>query len=129
MHYTFIPQSVLTEADDFISNNSCVCEGYNLVYECSITGSGLIVWRGTAFECPSSSNEIVLSQGSSGIQEVCNDGAITGRIIRVENNTYVSQLTVSVSAKMIDRNISCFHDGTTQNLIGSSLITLTTGNV
>ena len=52
-----------------------------------------------------------------------------GRIIRTEDNLYVSQLTVSVSDEMIGLNISCFHDiRGTQNLIGSSLLTLTTGN-
>ena len=86
------------------------------------------MWKGTAFECPSSNNEIALFQNSPGIH-VCNEGTITGRIVRAENNTYVSQLTVSVNVTMIGINISCFHDsGDTQNLIGSSLLTLT-GNV
>ena len=96
---------------------------------CSVTGGGAIVWRGTSFECSSSSDEIVLLQSSTDAQ-VCNDGAITGSIIRAENSTYVSQLTVSVSAEMIGTNISCYHDsGATQNLIGSSLLTLTTGRI
>ena len=107
--------------------NNCTCEGYSQVYECSITGGGAIVWRGTAFECSSSSNEIVLLQSSPDAQ-VCNDGAITGHIIRAENSTYVSQLTVSLSAGMIGTNISCYHDsGATQNLIGSSILALTRG--
>ena len=106
---------------------NCTCEGYSQIYECRVTGGGLIVWKGTAFECPSSSNEIVFFQSSSGIQ-VCNDGAITGRIIHAENNTYVSQLTVSVSAEMIGTNINCYHDSAaTQSLIGSSLLSLTRG--
>ena len=53
-----------------------------------------------------------------------------GCIIRPENNTYVSQLTVSVTTEMTGTNISCYHDsGATQNLIGSSLLTLTTSRV
>ena len=110
--------------------NNCTCEGYSQIYECRVTGSGTIFWNGTAFDCPSSSNEINLFLGSFGTQEVCNYGAISGRIIRVENNTYVSQLSVSVSGEMIGLNISCYHDsGGSQNvnLIGSSLLAVTRG--
>ena len=130
LYFEAIPRSVLTDTDDFIAinNSNCVCEGYNLVYECSITGHGTIIWRGIAFECPHSSDEIVLFQNSRGIH-VCNDGAITGRIIGADNNTYMSQLTVLVSDETIGMNVSCFHDSKgTENLIGSSLLTLT-GNV
>ena len=119
---------MLAETADFIDSN-CTCEGYQKVYECRITGSdGITVWRGTAFDCPSSGNEIVLFQGSFGTQ-VCNNGAISGRIIRVENNSYISQLSVSVSAEMIGSNIGCHDSAGTQNvnLIGSSSLTLTTG--
>ena len=110
-----------------VNSSSCTCEGHIQVYECRVTGSGTIVWRGTAFDCSSSSNEIVLFQSGSDTV-ICNNGAIRGRIIRAENNISVSQLTVSVSDEMIGINISCHHDNRgTQNLIGSSLLTLTTG--
>ena len=49
-------------------------------------------------------------------------------VIRAENNTYVSQLTLSVSAEIIGTTISCFLDsGATENLVGSSLLALTRG--
>ena len=108
--------------------NDCTCEGYDQVYECRITGGGAIVWRGSIFDCPASGNEIVLFNRSSSVQKSCNNGAIVGQITRTESNTYVSQLTVSISAEMIGKNISCFHDnngGT--NLIGSSLLSLRRG--
>lgn len=121
--------------DDFIaiSNSSCVCEGYTLVYECRVTG-GNTVWNGTAFQCSSSGNEIILLQSRTAERHTCNNGAISGRIIRAdENNTksYVSWLTIVVGAEMIGKNISCLRDigGThDQRLIGSSVLTLTTGN-
>ena len=110
-----------------VNGGNCTCERHNQVYECRVGGSGAIVWKGTAFDCSSSSNEITLFQSSSDAI-ICNNGVISGRIIRAENNISVSQLTVSVSAKMISINISCYHDnGGNQNLIGSSLLILTTG--
>ena len=118
------------ETDNFIAINSsnCVCEGYTLVYECRVTG-GNIVWRGTAFECRSSSNEIVFLQNQPG-PHLCNNGAIRGRIIRAdENDPYVSRLTIVVCTEMVGKNISCLHDvGGTEKLVGSSVLTLTTGN-
>jgi hypothetical protein len=114
-----------------IANSDCTCEGYDQVYECRVTGRGATVWRGSAFNCPATGNELSFFHSSSGIEATCNGRAIVGHIIRADNNTYVSQLTVSVSAEMIGRNISCFHYGATYTLklIGSSILTLTTGNV
>ena len=87
------------------------------------------MWTGTAFDC--SNNEIIIlhSSPNTGVEIACNNGAIVGRLTRAEDNTYVSQLTVSVSAQMVGTNISCSHDlsnGT--HLIGSSILTLTMGN-
>ena len=120
------------ETDNFIAINSssCVCEGYNLVYECRVTGgNNIIVWRGTAFECHSTGDEIVLLQSQPG-PHLCNNGAIRGRIIRAdENDPYVSRLTIVVGTEMVGKNISCLHDiGDTEKLVGSSVLTLTTGN-
>ena len=108
--------------------SNCTCEGYNQVYECRVTGSGVTVWRGSAFNCPALGNEIT-SRFDIEITLTCNSGAIVGRTIRAENDIYISQLTVSVSAEVIGGNISCFHDipGAALNLIGSSRLTLTTG--
>ena len=106
--------------------SNCTCEGYDQVYECRVTGSGVIVWRGSAFNCPATSNEITFFNIETTL--TCNSGAIVGCAIRAENDTYISQLTVSVSPEMIGMSISCFHDipGAAENLIR---ITLTTGNV
>ena len=114
--------------DELVANNTCTCEGYDQVYQCRITGSGATVWTGTAFDC--SSNEIIILHTSSnvGVEIACNDGAIVGELIRTENNTYVSQLTVSVSAEIVGTNISCSHDSRGTRLIGSSLLALSTGN-
>ena len=113
-------------------NDGCTCEGYDQIYECRITGSGATIWRGSAFNCSAAGNELPLPflHSSSGTDITCNDGAISGRIIRAENNTYISQLmiTVTVGAEIIGTMINSYHDSRgTQNLIGSSLIALTRG--
>ena len=64
----------------------------------------------------------------NGTSGECNNGAITGRSMRVENDAnchsdcclYVSQLEVVVGCDMIGRDIKCIHDnGTISNTIGS----------
>ena len=115
---------------EIISNSTC--EGFDQVrlYECRVTGRGIVVWNGSAFNCPSRNNELHLFLSSSDTEETCNGGAIVGQIIRAENNTYISRLTISVSAEMIGMNVSCLHDsGVThgQKLVGSSILTITTG--
>ena len=113
--------------------SNCTCEGYDQVYECRVTGSssGVTVWRGSAFNCPATGNEIHFFHRRFDIDTTltCNSGAIVGRAIRAENDTYISQLTVPVSAEMIGMNISCFQDspGAAENLISSSRLTLTIG--
>ena len=111
-----------------VAINNCTCEGYDQVYECRITGSGATVWTGTVFDC--SSNEIIILHTSSnvGVEIACNDGVIVGELIRTENNTYTSQLTVSVSSQTVGTNISCSHDSRGTHLIGSSVLILSTGN-
>ena len=115
--------------NELVALNSCTCEGYDQVYECRITGGGTLVWKGSAFDCPSTGNEIILVHGNSRSND-CNDGAIVGGFIRAENSTYIiAQLTVSVSAEMVGLNISCYHDSVVgDNLIGSTSLALTTGD-
>lgn len=118
----------LSGENALVALNNCTCEGYNQIYECRIYGREATVWRGTAFNCPDKGNEISLFYINAGTKKICNDGAISGCITRADNNTYISQLTVSVSAETIGMNISCLHDvGGTPMLIGSSLLTLTPG--
>ena len=110
----------------FTEVNDCTCEGYEQIYECKVTGNGATIWKGSAFNC--SASEIAISYlFTSGS---CNNGAIVGRLVRAENGSYTSQLTVSVSSDMIGRNISCFHDiGANTMLIGTSNVAITTGEI
>ena len=103
---------------------NCTCE--ERIYECRIIGAGTTVWKGSAFDCPQLSNEITFLSSSF----KCNNGAITALIITAENNTHISQLTVSVKAEIVDKSISCFHDvGNTTEMIGSSVILMTSNTV
>ena len=76
------------------------------------------VWKGSAFDCMQSMNEIVLIHSSfeSNINSSsvaagkCNNGSIHAHSVRVEDNYYTSQLNLTVTANMIGKTVECVYD-------------------
>ena len=134
-HKLILIELLIHSADsEFIALSDCACPGRSQRFECRVVGDGATIWKGTAFECASTDNEIVFlhahSSSSSSLQ--CNDGAIQGRItdINTTSNTYTSQLSVAVSNELEGRSINCIHDSGSDgsiNVIGSALLMITTG--
>ena len=126
------------------STNDCPCPGENLAYNCSVTGSGFTIWRGSAFNCPNVDGESRIrlrhsSFGASGgTTGVCNDGAIIGRSIQISrdslgNLVYTSQLVVNVTASpnVIGQTVECVYlNPNGENIpIGSTIIEVTGTNI
>ena len=63
-------------------------------------------WRGSAFNCPSSSNGILVLNSTVG-SEPCNNEMIIVRIIRRKDDNYTSQLNVILSSDLIGKSIEC----------------------
>ena len=115
---------------EFVKKNDCSCESYNQIYECTIFGRGATVWRGSAFNCPDTNDEIIVFQSTNTLSHLnCNDGAITARIIRVESTSYTSQLTVNVSGDIIGQSISCAYESGVgvPTEIGSAMLVINSG--
>jgi hypothetical protein len=101
-----------------------------LTYTCTAVGTGNTLWTGTAFDC--ATNGIILRHErfsqSGGAVGVCNNDAIDGRSVGVENNCYTSEIDVTVSATFNNKTIQCIHNsGTGINTIGTSVITVFEG--
>ena len=80
--------------------DDCLCQGHNLTYECSVVGGGATVWKGIAFDCPLADDEVIIFHRmnyTSQRPQTCNDGAIIGHAISVENDIYKSQLNIQVN--------------------------------
>ena len=116
-----------------VTTSDCACPGDNQIYECTVVGGlgGITVWRGTAFNCEVGAeinllhSQFVLEEGAFGN---CNGGAIRGRSLRIENNRYISQLSVMLSSDLSGETIECIYDnGRTITQIGNYSISLTTG--
>ena len=108
---------------------SCTCPGHQLILECTAFGSGATVWTGTALDqCPGGQVFMRHSEFQSGRTWTCN-GQVIGRTVGVSNQSYTSQLAVTVSNGLNGRGIQCSHDnGIMTYMIGASTIQITTGN-
>ena len=87
------------------------------------------MWNGTSFSC--ATNEIILRHNSfmEGTEKDCNDGAIIGESLRLEEDCYTSQLHVNVSSDLNNRTIGCFvniDSGVVS--IGNTSLTIISGN-
>ena len=108
-------------------NNDCICPGDIVTYECTVVGNygGFTVWMGDFFHCSSGKRVIELLhrplvEGGTSNERTCNNGAVVGRIIRVENGTFTSQLNVSLTPDIVGKSIECANDnGTRIHRVGS----------
>ena len=97
------------------------CPGEVVNYTCTIVDTsgnppiGSTVWRGTAFNCPGSSNVISLGHSlfntSAGVTDTCNGGAITAESVGVVDNCFTSRLMVTVSVELNETTVQCTLSG------------------
>ena len=105
-----------------------------MTYECTVSGSGsgATIWKGTAFDCSLISNEFVIFHDinyTSQKPQTCNNGAIIGQVVRAENDSYTSQITIQVSDELNGTTVVCAHDNGTDSVeIGSAILNITTGS-
>ena len=124
--------------------SECSCPGRELRLQCTVVGSGNTLWKGTAFDCNTPSNEIVLRhfQFVSGVAGTCNNGMIVGRSLNRTvdgpNSTFTSQLVIRLpllnatnSSESLDgRTIECIYDnGTHVTNVGTHVIAYTRAGI
>ena len=104
-------------------------EGSVLIYSCSVVGEGSTVWTGTAFDCPSTNDAIILKHNITEYNTTvgtCSNGAIiTGRGLSVEGNCFTSQLNIRATADLEGESVICIHrNGSNELIIGCTTIVL-----
>ena len=102
-------------------NATCACPNQMLTYFCTVMGGIRTIWSGTAFQCPSTQNEIILRHNNfmDGAVGDCNGGAITARSVGVDGERFTSQLTVNVSSRLNNSTFRC--------ILGSDMGMMTIG--
>ena len=108
------------------NHSNCVCPGDTLAFVCSAIGGAATVWKGSVFNCPG--NEILLRHAiGSEASGLCNNGAVVASAIEFTNNSYISQLNVTVGPEMHNRTVECIQDSFNETSIGSCTLTIATG--
>jgi hypothetical protein len=100
------------------------------MYNCTINGGGSTIWSGSAFDCETRMDEIILrhSQFETGSSGNCNGGAVNAQSLGVINNTcFSSQLNVTVDLEMNNRTVQCAHSSETITTVGVGTISIATG--
>ena len=101
-----------------------------MLYECTVPGVGATIWRGEAFDCSGTNNEIQLLPGINSTRE-CNNGEISAHPIHPQPNEslHTSQLTVKVGPDTNSTTIDCLHDDGAGNIteVGSTVLNIITG--
>ena len=116
-------------------SDDCICPGDTVVYECTVIGDngGFTLWMGDFFRCSSGNRVIALRHhqfmniqgGGMPNARICNNGNVAGRLIRIENGSYTSELNVTLTADIVGRSIECAYDNGTIHGVGS--LNITTG--
>ena len=132
-HVSMVSCAGFAASDSFQSSledagRQYACPGEVVNYTCTVvdtSGSiGSSVWRGTAFNCPTSSSVISLLHSlfnsSTGVTGTCNDGAITAESVYVVDNCFTSRLMVNVSSGLNETTVECTLSGT--RVVGSLTI-------
>ena len=99
-------------------------------------GAGLTIWTGSAFDCSSKNNEILLRHSQFEVMpnsETCNNGRIIGHgisgISSSDGIKYISQLIIqlNVNDTLEGETVKCVHNNLRNEIVlGTHLITYTT---
>ncbi|XP_064400235.1 uncharacterized protein LOC135346511 isoform X2 [Halichondria panicea] len=106
----------------------CIPEGRTVSYECTVTdddGSRSTLWRGSAFNCSSSSSRILLIHilfQPNGESRTC--GGLSAMSVGVSEDNYTSRLTLTATVGLNGSTVECSRSGTV--VLGSD--TLRTGS-
>ena len=108
----------------------CTCLGDVITYQCTIQGSGATIWKGSAFECLTQNIQLRHSRfnASSDTRITGECGSLLAYEVASENNTFTSQLNVTITEEVVGQTVQCvYDDGGTEVIIGSDNLTLTSG--
>ena len=114
-----------------ITPESCTCPGDELAFECTIDGDAGTFWQGTALEeCYQSRILIRHSQFHGGgytVRRSCGaSGTVIVHTISVMNNSFTTQLTITVNRQLNGKTVECESDK--GRVIGRTQISLKTDN-
>ena len=115
------------------SDSTCTCPNGSLsvTYECRVMGGFATIWTGSVISklCEDSSGGILLLHSRFELDIrlnnsiTCSKDTLVVKSVSIDNNTYTSHLTVTVSSDILGDTVICAHshNGTT-HVIGNGTI-------
>ena len=97
-------------------SDKCLCPGDVVTYECTVIGGLSTIWKGNAFDDRCVSEIVLIHQRytSPGAYISCSNETIVARGLPVEvNETYTSQLSVTLTTDLLGKSIECHHENGT----------------
>ena len=106
--------------------NIILCPEDVVVFVCRVSGGVATVWRGSIFNCPDHGNQILLRHRNfeNETSGTCNDGEIIAYSSEVANNSYSSQLNVTVTPEIHNGTVECVKPQGHANEISVGICTL-----
>ena len=83
-----------------------------MTYECTVVGDrrGVTIWTGTALNCPSDEVLLFHRRFTRLDRITCNNGATVAQILHTLNNSYTSQLNITVTRDIDGTSITCVYE-------------------
>lgn len=119
---------MIVEHFTVIHESEYICPGNVITLECTVQSRTTpTVWKGNVLNCETGiNNEITLLQrnDSQFLQNVhtCNNGTIMSQGIQIENDSFTSQLNITVELDKIGKQIECLQEASPSKLIGRYVV-------
>ncbi len=141
--YVFVSQILLvvyltTTGAQITDFNIGACRGDTLTFNCTVNGGAATVWKGSAFKCMNSDNDITLlhsrSNSSVNANGRCNDGELKAYaelvVLTSNSDKYLSQINITTTYPFTVSvfTVSCFLDnGTTETIVSNWTVSISNG--
>lgn len=137
--YVFVNQVLLADCLTTTGSKTThitACHGDTLTFNCSVNGGVATVWKGSAFKCMPTNNEIVLlhSRSNGSVNGTCNEGDITAyaelEVLYSNKDKYFSQINVTATFPFAVSmfTVICFCDnGTIETVVSNWTVSISSG--
>ena len=112
-------------------NIAAACHGDVLTFECTVNGGVTTVWKGSAFKCTHTSNDIILLHSRPNANGTCDDGELKAYAeLEVFGNKYFSQINITATYPLTVSmfTVACILDnGTAETIVSNWTVSISSG--
>ena len=121
----------LTTGSKLTEFNLVACHGDTLTFECTVNGGATTVWKGSAFKCMPTTNDIVLLHSRPNAIGTCDDGELKAYAdLEVFGDKYFSRINITTTYPFTVSmfTVACILDnGTTETIVSNWTVSINNG--